>query len=120
MGKYHKPSERLAIVKDYFNSNCSIREYAKEHNIANSTLADWIREYKLQYGLPQNNEGFINVTNEIKNNGLIESEGIVAIRSEPVIPELKVQSNIVKIKHPSGVELEFDVSVLDKVVKALL
>ena len=120
MGKYHKPSERLEIVKDYFNSNCSIREYAKDHNIANSTLADWIREYKLQYGLPQSNEGFINVTNEIKNNRLIESEGVVAIHNETVIPDVKTTSNTVKIKHPSGVEFEFDVSVLDKVVKALL
>ena len=59
MGKYHKLSERLAIVKDYFNSNCSIREYAKEHNIANSTLSDWIREYKFQYCASDKNKNVL-------------------------------------------------------------
>lgn len=119
MGKYHKPSERLAIVKDYFNSNCSIREYAKEHNMANSTLSDWIREYKFQYGAPDNSS-FINVTNEIKENHIISSQGVMSLQDRQSTPHIDQSSKMIKIKHPSGVELEFDVSVLDKVVKALL
>lgn len=120
MGKYHKPSERLEIVKDYFNSNCSMREYARDHNIAHSTLADWVREYRLQYGVIEKRNDFINVTNDFKENKLISSQGVMTSQNDDVIPDVKMTSNMIKIKHPSGVELEFDVSILDKVIRALL
>ena len=44
----------------------------------------------------------------------------MSLQDRQSTPHIDQSSKMIKIKHPSGVELEIDVSVLDKVVKALL
>ena len=120
MGKHHTVRERLDILNDYFNSNVSMSEYANQHGIAKTTLLDWVRKYKEEFGDPSIN-GFYNITNVVKGNDIIESPGIISNdESTPSIISPPPVNNTIKIKHPSGVELEFDVSILDKVVKLIL
>jgi transposase-like protein len=121
MGKHHKVRERLDILNDYFNSNLSISEYARQHDLAKTTLLGWIHTYKEEFGDPAVN-GFYNITSIVKTNEVIASQGIIAKDeiTTSISCATEITTNTIKIKHPSGVELEFDVSILERVVKAIL
>lgn len=119
MGAHKTPTERLAIIRDFYTSGFNVPNYCKSHNIANTTLRDWLKEFNKQNGITNKND-FISITTALKNNSLIESEGIITQKTTPIIEETKpIQNSIIKLKHPNGYELEFDVSILDEVMRKI-
>lgn len=115
--------EKMDIVSDYFKSGLSIRAYAEKHYIPPTTLQQWINKVpviKDDASLQANN--FYNVTESIKNQNIVESKGVV---DERYIPKTNIEhqnekslSNVT-MKLINGIEIQFDVDCLEKILRML-
>ena len=93
MGKYYSDLERYEHVRKFRISGKTIRQYARENEIKERTLGDWIRAYNNMHGK------FINVnTISEKENNIIETEDIrVNMLSE--VEKLKKSNHFSRFDH---------------------
>lgn len=119
MGKHKTPKERIAIIEDFYNRGVTQTKFCEENNLSRTTLHDWLKEYNKENSIINSNL-FYDVTSEVKNNNLIESQGIIKSKEPPIVDTPTIKDTKIKIKHPTGVELEFDVSIFKEVVKYIL
>ena len=95
---WYSPEEKNKIVTEYYNSGLSLTNFSEKNNLKRSTLATWIRHY--------------------------ESANLIANTSfQDITPILKTENiafnNNIKLTLPNGIILEFDSSILKKVVNDL-
>ena len=93
---WYKPEEKMKYVEDYFNSGLSLTKFSEARNICRSTIATWIRHY--------------NSANLIAKNTFQDVTPI--LKQEPINV-----SSVVKLYLPNGISLEFDSSILHKVIE---
>ena len=96
---WYTPEERIQHVERFLTSNLSLTKYSENNNLKRSTLATWVRHYN-SANLIANNT-FQNVTTIIKNDSL-------------ALPNGNIKLNV-----PSGISLEFDISLLHQVLEEL-
>ena len=103
------PEEKYGIVQDYFSSGLPLTKYARTHNIPRTTISQWVEKYNSSFlaETPSviNNNDFINVT----------KESIEIAKTKEIISS----KNIIKLEMNNTFKLEFDISVLDKVLEII-
>ena len=103
------PEEKYGIIQDYFSSGLPLTKYARTHNIPRTTISQWVEKYNSSFlaETPSaiNNNEFINVT----------KESIEIANTKEIISS----KNIIKLEMNNTFKLEFDISVLDKVLEII-
>lgn len=103
------PEEKYGIVQDYFSSGLPLTKYARTHNIPRTTISQWVEKYNSSFlaetSSAINNNDFINVT----------KESIEIANTKEIISS----KNIIKLEMNNAFKLEFDISVLEKVLEII-
>lgn len=113
--KYQKsPYERKMIVEDFFKSNTTVSRYSSEHNIAPSTLSDWIKKYKYIEAPDNNTLPFYDITTNLSTNNATPT-----LNQEPELKPVNIPKHSTIKLSTNNFTLEFDITDLKQVIEVL-